>query len=103
MQQNIAQLTQALHVGVIRSIAPLRNHPIDILARVLDVACLAMHTVLEINLKPWVFSVLRDDLIDARRAIALRGFGEFRQVYIDRHIRVFQMQMAGLVFFVVRH
>ena len=59
-----------------------------------------MDAVLEVDDEARARRIL-DHLIDACGAIALRGFGIFRQVHRDRHRRVAQLQVAGLAFLVV--
>ena len=43
---------RASHVRIVRPAAALRHHPDDVLRRILDVAGLAVHAVLEIDLQP---------------------------------------------------
>jgi hypothetical protein len=51
-----------------------------------------MDTVLRVDLEPWVGTiVIAQDFIDARRAVALCGLCEFRQVYIDWDASVRQL------------
>ena len=92
-----------LHIGVIRPVATLRCDPVDILAGVFDIAGFAMHAVLEIDHKARVFALFLHHLIHTCGAIALRRFCVFGQVHRDRQVRVAQLQMAGLAFFVVCH
>ena len=60
-----------------------------------------MHAVLEIDLKARILARLGHHLIDPGRAIALRRFGETRQIDRNRDGRVYQPQMRGLVFVMV--
>src|SRR5258706_9290362 len=75
----------ASHVRIIGPAAALGNDPADVLQRILDVACLAVHAVGGINLQPRA-SALGHDLVDACGAIArLRRVVE-REVDRDRHV-----------------
>src|SRR6478672_5586355 len=40
------------HVGIVRAAAPFGHDPLDVLPRVLDVAGLAVHAVLGVDLQP---------------------------------------------------
>src|SRR6185312_3274494 len=59
------------HVRVIGTAATLGHHPVDILGRILDVAGLAVHTVLRVDLQPRLAVTDAHDLVHARRTIAL--------------------------------
>ena len=74
----------ASHIGIVRPIPALRCGPVDVLARVFDIASLAMHAVLEIDLELGI-RALANHLIDACRTIALRGFVKFRQIDRNRN------------------
>lgn len=92
----------SLHICVVRPLAALRRHPLDILPRILDVAGFAVNAVLGIDLQAWCGIGRRDDFIDPGRAVALfRGVVE-GQVDGDGQRRIAQAQMAGLVFLMVR-
>src|SRR5665213_3698236 len=63
-----------LHVDVIGTAATLGCHPVDVLAGILDVAALAMHAILRVDLQPLAGGTGRiDELVDTGRAIALLG------------------------------
>ena len=81
-------ISAALHVRIVRPVAPLGNCPIDVLAWVFDIAGFAMHTVLEVDDK-LLFAVFFDHFVNARRAVALRGFRVFGQVDTNRDAGVF--------------
>src|SRR5512145_1791814 len=92
-----------LHVRVIRSPASLGDNPVDVLGRVLDVAGLAVHAVLGVDLQTRVAPVLvADDLVDARRAVALLGGVVKGEIHAYRNRRIAKREMAGLVLLVVR-
>ena len=93
-------ISAALHVRIVRPVAPLGACPIDVLAWVFDIAGFAMHAVLEVDDK-LLFAVFFDHFVNARRAIPLCGFCVFRQVDPDRDACVFEVQMHGLAFFMV--
>src|SRR5215216_882531 len=88
------------HVRIVRSIAALRHHPIDILRRVLDVAGFAMHAVLRVDLKAKP-SALVHHLINASGAIALRRLRIDRKRVADRNRAVLELQVNRLVLFVI--
>ena len=60
-----------------------------------------MHTVLEVNLEPWLFILWTQNLIHARRAVTLGRLSVERQVHLDWDGWITECQMAGLAFFVV--
>src|SRR6056297_3559228 len=81
-------LTGWLHIRIVRSVPALRCDPVDILARILDVAGLAMHAVLEVDHETRLLALFVHHLVDARRAITLCGLCVFRQVDADRHVGI---------------
>ncbi len=81
-----------LHAGVVGAAAALRYGPDDILRRVLDIASLAMHTILRVDLEDFLAARL-DNFVNAGRAIALRGLVVVRQVETDRHGVVVQFEV----------
>src|SRR5690554_2231361 len=83
-----------LHIGVVGPAAALRRYPGDVLGRVLDVAGLAVHAVLEVDLELRLAVVPLDHLVDPGRAVALGGLGIGRQVVADRKLTVRQAQVA---------
>lgn len=93
-------ISAVLHVRIVRPVAPLRDCPVDVLARVFDVAGFAMHTVLKVD-DELLFAVFFDHFVNARWAVSLRGLCVFGQVDPDRDAGVFELQMRGLAFFVV--
>ena len=69
-----------LHRRVVRPAAAFGRDPVDVLPRVLDVAGLAVHAVLRVDLQPLACRASsRDELVDARRAVA-----RFRPVVFAR-------------------
>src|SRR5665213_895386 len=73
-----------LHVDVIGTAATLRCHPVDVLAGILDVAGLAMHAILRVDLQPLAGGAGGiDELVDAGRAIALLGTIVNGEVHFD--------------------
>src|SRR6056297_3727305 len=93
----------ASHVGVIRSVPALRHRPVDVLRRILDIAGLAVHAVLEVDDEERLLALLRNNLVDTGRAVSLRRLGVFGPVDRDRDARVLQRQVRGLAFLVVGH
>ena len=89
-----------LHVGVVWSTQALRGYPADILRGVLNIAGLTVNAVLSVNLKAR-FVTIRNYFIYARRAVALSGFVVSRKVDLNRNRGVSQLQVAGLIFFMV--
>src|SRR3546814_7875359 len=55
-----------LHVGVVRSAGTFGRDPGDVLRRVLDVAGLAVHAVLRVDLEALAAIVVAHDLVNAR-------------------------------------
>src|SRR5690606_8782467 len=90
-----------LHVGVVRTTSTFRRHPGDVLGRVLDIAGLAVHAVLRVDLEALAAVVVGHYFVDARRAVALGRFVVHRQVLLDRDARVGQLEMNRLFFFMV--
>src|SRR5690554_7368619 len=78
------------------SAAALRRHPGDVLGRVLHIAGLAVHAVLEVDLELRLAVVPLDHLVDPGRAVALGGLGVLGQVVADRQLGIGQAQVAGL-------
>ena len=89
-----------LHIGVIRPTGALGHRPDDVLRRVLDVAGLAVHAVLGVDLQARPL-VLLHDLVDTGRAVALLGRIEIRQVVADRDRWIFQPEVDRLILLMV--
>src|SRR3546814_18727954 len=82
-----------LHIGVIWAAATLRHHPFDVLPGILDVAGLAVHAVLRVDLQARVRAVLvAHDLVHARRAVALLGRIVLREIALDREVGVDELR-----------
>ena len=94
-----ADLSPHSHVRIVRTVTALRSCPDNVLARVLDIACLAVHAVSGIDLKPRFVIFLRTakDFIDTGGAVPLRGFRVFRQIDSNRNVLVTELQMARLI------
>ena len=75
--------------------------PNDVLAGILDVARLAVHAVLRVDLKSRVAFVGADDFIDARWTIARFRAAEFIPVHRDCLRGIKQVKMRRLVFLVI--
>ena len=90
-----------LHIRVSRPTRAFRRDPRDVLRRILDVTGLAVHAVLGVDLEALGAVFLGDHFIHASRAVTLRRFIVERQVGADRDARVFQLQVARLLFFMV--
>src|SRR5450830_426175 len=82
-----------LHPRVVRSTAAFGRDPHDVLGRVLDVAGLAMHAVLRVDLQAVAVVFVLDELIDPGRAVARLGSCIPGQVDGHRHAGIFQGQM----------
>ncbi len=92
----------ALHPArIVRATGALRHYPVDILRRVLDVAGLAMHAVLRVDLQLRITSLLADDLVHPGRAISRLRAAVFVPVDGNRLGRIQQRQMRRLVFLVI--
>ena len=89
-----------LHIRIVWPIAPLRDGPINILARVFYVAAFTMYAILKVDDK-LLFAIFHYYFVYARWAISLCGFGVFRQVNRDGDACVFEVQMGGLAFFMI--
>src|ERR1700722_5180571 len=91
-----------LHAArVVWSAAPFRRDPVDVLRRVLDVACFAVHAVLRIDLEPRIAFVSPDDFVHTGRAIARLGATGALPVQRDRQLWVGKLQMARLVLLMI--
>src|SRR5713226_10260026 len=89
------------HVGIVGTAAAFGHGPIDILCRILDVAGLAMDAVLRVDLETRLAIVGGHHLVNASRAVALRGLGIERQVDRDWDRRIAQLERNRLVLLVV--
>src|SRR5437870_4818303 len=82
------------HVGVHRTFATLRRYPDDVLGRVLDVTCLAVHAVLRIDLQARIRPIaVTNNLVHARGAIALLGCIVELEIDLHRHVCIPEPQM----------
>src|SRR6478736_6677168 len=61
-----------LHVGVVRAAAAFRDDPDDVLLRVLDVARLAMHAILRVDLQSGR-ATFRNEFVHPSRTVARLG------------------------------
>jgi len=66
-----------LHARVVRSAATFRRDPDDVLRRVFDVAGLAVHAVLRVDLQAVGVVGVLDELVHTRRAVTGLGAGVF--------------------------
>src|SRR3546814_10820343 len=64
---------RVLHIGIVRASAAFGYNPVDVLGRILDVARLAMNTILGIDLEAWRTFLQTDHFVDPCRTIALRS------------------------------
>src|SRR5437773_9372570 len=90
-----------LHAAVIGPAAALWGNPDDVLRGVLDVAGLAMHAVLRVDLQAVAVVGVFDKFVDTGRAVAAFRAGVPRQVDVDRNAGILQRQVGRLLFFVV--
>ena len=93
---------EELHIRIIRAATAFRRHPHDILRRILDVAGLAVHAVLRIDLQALGAVVVLHELVHAGGTVARFRTRVRGQVDVDGHAGVLQRQVDGLVFRVVR-
>src|SRR2546426_8356376 len=89
----------SLHVGIVGAAAAFRRDPDDVLRRVLDVAGLAVHAVLRVDLQARR-GLEVDELIDTGRAVALLRPGIDLQI-LQGYGRILQGQVNRLVLVVV--
>src|SRR3954466_12227481 len=94
--------TKILHVRVIWSSTAFRSDPVDVLGRVLDVACLAVDAILGVDLQLRFTTLPLDEFIDSCRAIALLRASIDRQVDGRGYVGVLERQMNRLIFLVIR-
>src|SRR2546422_4236125 len=89
----------SLHVGIVGAAAAFRRDPDDVLLRVLDIAGLAVHAVLRVDLQARR-GLEVDELIDAGRAVALLRPGIDLQI-VQGYGRILERQVDRLVLVVV--
>ena len=90
-----------LHPGIIGATAALGTDPVDILARVLDIAGFAVDAVLRVDLKFRIPFIIAHDLVNACRAISLRRLGVQRQIDHDGNAGVRELEVDRLIFLVI--
>src|SRR5690554_467071 len=91
-----------LHVRIVGATAAFRRYPGDVLGRVLDVAGLAVNAVLGVDLEPLAATVvLLNHLIHTSRAVTLGRLVVPGQVFLDRNLRIGQLQVNRLIFLMV--
>ena len=98
------ELTPApiLHPGVIWTPTAFRHDPVDILRRVLDVAGLAVHAILRVDLETLVTGFVGQYFVHTGRAIPHGGLAIKWQVLLQREYPdLRQLQMTDLVLFVI--
>ena len=89
-----------LHVRVRGAAEPFGADPVNILRGVFDIAGLAVHAVLGVDLKSRTVLFMHD-FIHAGGAVSLRGLSVVREVDGNRNARIAQREMARLIFFMV--
>src|SRR5690348_8274962 len=82
-----------LHIRVIGASTTFGSDPVDVLGRVLDVARLAVHAILGVDLEPRFTALALDKFINACRAISLLGTGIDRQVDCRWYVGVLERQV----------
>src|SRR5438477_16080 len=97
----IAPLPSHLHVRIIGASAAFWGDPIDILGRVLDVACLAVDAILGVDLKPRFTAFTLDEFVNARRAVSLLWAVVDRQVDRRGYVGVLERQMNRLILLMI--
>src|SRR5438132_4048248 len=90
-----------LHVRVIGASAAFGGDPVDVLGRVLDIACLAVDAILGVDLEPGFTVLDLDKFVNTCRAIALLRAGIDRQVDGRGYVGVLERQMNRLVLFMI--
>src|SRR5471030_1725968 len=90
-----------LHIWIVWSTPALWRHPDDILRRVLDVAGLAVHAVLRVDLQAVAGVVVFHEFVYARRTVTIFRPGIGGEIDLYRYARVLQREMDRLVFFVI--
>ena len=78
-------LISELHAGVVRPAAAFGRDPDDVLRRVLDVAGLAVHAVLRVDLQAVGVVVVLHELVHAGRAVAASGPAYLARLMLHRH------------------
>src|SRR4051812_26846418 len=76
------------HADVVRSAAAFGRDPDDVLRRVLDVAGLAVHAVLRVDLQPVGVVGVLHVFVDAGGAVAAFRAGVYGQVHLHRDCRI---------------
>ena len=92
-----------LHIWIIRPIAALRRCPVDVLARVFDIAGLAVNAVFVVNEKlllPGVVGIV-DHFVDRGGAELLARVAVVGGALIRADVRVCDLQVLGLIRFVL--
>ena len=90
--------------AILRPLPPLRRLPIDILIRHLNIARLAMHTILRIYLEPYpqILTLILHILIHTRRTKPILHALILRPLHLSMLIPVHDLQVTRLVLLVVR-
>ena len=82
-------LSSLLHIGVVRTAAAFGRHPHEVLGGVFDIAGLAVHAILRIDLQLVLARRIFDELIDRCGAISGLRACIFPEIDLDRHSGVF--------------
>src|SRR5690242_10456371 len=97
-----ALLAAYSHVRIIWAAAAFRDHPIDVLHRILDVTGFAVDAVLRVDLESRLApGAIAHDLIDARWTIALFRRVVTRQIDRDGNRGILQDEMDRLILLVI--
>jgi hypothetical protein len=75
---------------------------VDVLQRILDVAGLAMHAVLRVDLQPPPAGIISHEFVHSGGAVARLGAVVLGEIDPDGDSRIAKLQMDGLVFLVIR-
>src|SRR5258708_39028515 len=90
------------HIRVVRTAAPLRGGPDDVLGGVLDIAGFAVDAVLGVYLEARIGSgLIIQHFVDPGGAIEPRRLSVERQIDADWRRRVLEDQVSGLVFLMI--
>src|SRR2546429_9911098 len=82
-----------LHVRVIGASAAFGCDPVDVLGRVLDVACFAVDAILGVDLQPRFATFGFHEFVHACRTITLFGAGIYRKIDRRGYVGVLEREM----------
>ena len=101
LRLDVNRFAQSLHARVIGPTTAFRRDPHDVLGWVFDVAGLAVHAVLRVDLQTVAVVVVLHKLVHAGGAVAALWACVLGQIDRNGNRSVFEGEVRGLVFFVV--